>query len=198
MTKRYPLISFYVGILTVICYLLFTLLAFRRYPLPYAPTSNWLSDLGNPVLNPQGAGFYNLGIISTALLLSLYFVGLAVWKIENKSIQISMLYLSQACGILGALCMIMSAIYPISMLATHSFWSTALYILLSTGFVFLAAALRYHSAVPRGLLFLGISTAPSTILMSIFTSVVFLEWVTLVLFLSFVGLVGIETRRQFS
>ena len=101
MKKSYPLISFYAGILTVICYLVFTLLAFRRYPLPYSPTSNWLSDLGNPDLNPQGAGFYNLGIVLTAVLLSLFFVGLVVWKIENKSVQIGMLYLAQACGIFG-------------------------------------------------------------------------------------------------
>ena len=197
MTKRFPSISFYAGSLAVICYLAFTILAYSRFPLPFSPTTNWLSDLGNPVINPRGNGFYNLGIISTALLLILFFVGLDVWKIENKKIQISMLYLAQGCGILGALSMIMSAIYPISMFETHSFWSSALYILLSTGFVFLAVGLRYHSAIPSWLLILGISTAPSVILMSIFQSVYVLEWVTLVLFLSYISLVGIETRRQF-
>lgn len=197
MIKRYPLISFYAGILVVICYISFTILAFSQFPLPYSPTSNWLSDLGNPNLNPQGAIFYNFGIIATAILLVLFFLGLFVWRIVNKRIQITMLYLGQGFGVSGAFCMIMSAIFPISMFEIHSFWSTALYIMLSTGFVFLAAALRYHSNIPRWLLILGISTAPSVILTSLFQTIYILEWITLVLFLSFVSLVGIVTRRQF-
>jgi hypothetical membrane protein len=197
MTKRFPIISFYAGNLAVICYISFTILAFSHFPLPYSPTSNWLSDLGNPNLNPQGAIFYNFGIIATAMLLILFFLGLLIWKIVNKRIQFIMLYLGQGFGVLGALCMIMSAIFPISMLEAHSFWSTALYIMLSTGFVFLAAALRYHSNIPRWLLILGISTASSVILMSMYKTTYMLEWITLVLFLSNVGLVGIETRRHF-
>jgi hypothetical membrane protein len=197
MIKRYPIISFYTGILAVMCYIGFTILAFSHFPLPYSPTSNWLSDLGNPNLNPQGAIFYNFGIIATAMLLILFFLGLFVWRIVNKRIQITMLYLGQGCGVLGALCMIMSAIFPINMFKAHSLWSTALYIMLSTGFVFLAAALRYHSNIPRWLLILGISTAPSVILMSMFKTTYVLEWITLILFLSYVSLVGIETRRHF-
>jgi hypothetical protein len=197
MIKRYPIISFYAGILAIICYISFTILAFSLFPLPYSPTSNWLSDLGNPNLNPQGAIFYNFGIIATAILLVLFFLGLFVWRIVNEPIQITMLYLGQGFGVLGALCMIMSAILPISMFEIHAFWSTALYIMLSTGFVFLAVALRYHPNIPRWLFILGISTAPSVILTSLFQTTYILEWITLVLFLSFVGLVGIVTRRQF-
>ena len=193
--KRYPSISFIVGLLVVLCYLVFSLLAYSRYPLPFSPMKNWLSDLGNVNLNPHGAILYNIGIITTALLLILFFLGLSAWKIENKRVQMIMLRLAQAFGLLGSICMIMSAIYPINFLEVHSFWSASIFIMLSTGFVFLAATLRYHPHVPRWLLILGVSTAPLVILWSLFKSVYVLEWITLFVFLSYVCLVGIETKQ---
>jgi len=193
--KKYQSISFFAGLLVVLCYLVFSLLAYIRYPLPFSPMKNWLSDLGNVNLNPHGAILYNIGIITTALLLMLFFLGVSAWKIENKRVQIIMLRLAQAFGLLGSICMIMSAIYPINFLEVHSFWSATIFIMLSTGFVFLAATLRYHPQFPRWLLILGISTAPIVILWSLFKSVYVLEWFTLLMFLSYVCLVGIETKQ---
>jgi hypothetical membrane protein len=193
--KRYQQISFIAGILAVLCYLAFTVLAFIRYPLPYSPIRNWLSDLGNANLNPHGAILYNIGIISTALLLVLFFLGLSRWKIGNKRVQIIMVLLTQAFGLIGSFCMIMSAIFPISLLEVHSFWSASLYIMLSTAFAFSVAALRYHQKVPRWLLILGLSTTLMVILTSFLTTVYVLEWITVPLFLIYVSLVGIETKQ---
>jgi hypothetical membrane protein len=193
--KKYKTISFIGGIIAVLCYLVFAVLAFTRYPMPYSPMKNWLSDMGSVELNPDGAIFYNIGIISTALFLIVFFLGLYVWKIEDKKVQIIMLRLTQAFGILGSFCMMMSAIYPINLYAIHSFWSTSLYVLLSTAFIFSAAALRYHQRVPRWLLILGISPAMMVILTSFFPTVYVLEWITVLLFLGYVTLLGIETKR---
>jgi len=195
--KKSKYISFIGGILAVLCYLVFALLAFSRYPMPYSPMKNWLSDLGSGELNPHGAIFYNIGIISTALFLIVFFLGLSVWKIEDNKAQIIMLRLTQAFGILGSICMMMSAIYPINLYVIHSFWSTSLYILLSTAFIFTAAALRYHQRVPRWLLILGVTTAIMVILTSFFPIVYVLEWITLFLFLSYVSIVSYETKQQY-
>jgi hypothetical membrane protein len=192
--KRYPF-SFIAGILASSGYLVFTFLAFVLYPLPYSPTTNWLSDLGNPNLNPQGAIFYNMGIISTSMFLIVFFLGLSVWKIEGNKVQLIMLRLTQAFGIMGAFCMMMSGIFPINLYTIHSFWSTSLYILLSTGFVFSAAMLRYHQGFPGWLLILGVSTAVMVILTSFFPTAYVLEWITVILFLLYVTFVGIETKR---
>ena len=195
--KKNQNISFITGILVVLFYSAFTLLAVSRYPLLYSPTSNWLSDLGNPQNNPQGAIFYNIGIISTALLLMLFFLGLSVWKIEDRRVQIIMLRLTQAFGILGVICMMMSAIFPINLFNIHSFWSSALYIMLSTAFIFSVAMLRYHQWVTRWLLLLGVLTAVLVIFMSFLQTVYVLEWITVFLFLSYVALLGIETKRVY-
>ena len=193
--KRNQYISFIAGILVVVCYLAFALIAYSRYPMPYSPTMNWLSDLGNIEINPKGAIFYNAGIISTAFLLIVFFLGLSWWKIENKRIQIIMLRLTQTFGILGAFCMIMSALFPINLLEVHRIWSMSLYFMLATAFVFSAAALRYHPRVPRWLLILGISTAVMVNLTVFLPKAYLLEWITVLLFLGYVGSVGVQTRR---
>lgn len=193
--RRYQSLSFIAGILVVVCYLAFALVAFSRYPMPYSPTRNWLSDLGNIEINPKGAIFYNAGIVSTAFLLLVFFLGLSWWKIENKRIQTIMLLLTQIFGILGSFCMIMSAVFPINALEIHRVWSMSLYFMLATAFVFSAAALRYHPMVPRWLLILGISTAVMVNLTVFLPTAYLLEWITVILFLGYVGLVGVQTRR---
>jgi hypothetical membrane protein len=189
-------VSFIFGILASAGYLLFTIFAYTSYPLPFSPMSNWLSDLGNPVTNPQGAVIYNLGIILTAAFLIVFFLGLSVWKIENLKAQIIMLRFTQVFGILGSFCMMMSGFFPINSYKTHSFWSTSLYILLSTAFIFSAAMLRYHPTVPRWLLLLGITTAVLVILSSFLLNVYILEWITVFTFLIYVTLLGMETKKK--
>lgn len=193
--KRNHYVSFIAGILVVVCYLVFALIAYSRYPMPYSPTRNWLSDLGNIDVNPKGAIFYNTGIILTASLLVVFFLGLSWWKIENKRIQIIMLLLTQIFGILGAFCMIMSAAFPINVLEIHRVWSMSLYFMLATAFVFSAAALRYHPGVPRWLLVLGISTAVMVNLTVFLPMAHLLECITVLLFLGYVSLVGVQTRH---
>ncbi len=193
--KRYPSISFVSGLIAVLGYLFFTIIAYSQYPLPFSPTTNWLSDLGNVDLNPDGAIFYNIGIILTALMLLVFFLGLSAWKISENRVQRVMLSLAQVFGVTGALCMMMSAIFPINNFKIHSLLSTSLYISLSTGFIFSVAALRYHKSIPVWLLILGISTAPLVILTKFIPTMYVLEWIIVLIFLVYVSVVGYETQK---
>jgi hypothetical membrane protein len=196
MLKKYPI--YVTGFLVPLVYLAFTILAYLSYPLQFSPLSNWLSDLGNPEINLHGANFYNTGIIATAVLLIIFFIGLAVWKMEGHRVQLVMLKLTQVFGGLGALCMILSAIFTINHYEVHAFWSTCLYIMLSTAFVFSAAALRYHKWVPRWLILLGIISAALVISTAFLQTVHLLEWITVLVFLTYITLLGAETRKQYS
>ena len=91
--------------------------------------------------------------------------------------------------------MVLTGVYTMNFLEIHSFLSSSLYIMVATSFVFLAAALRYHEQVPRWLLILCLSTALIVILTSFMTTVYVLEWITVLLFLVNVNLVGVETKR---
>jgi Protein of unknown function (DUF998) len=196
--KKHLSLSFVAALFAIVCYLACTLLAFAHYLLPFSPLNNWLSDLGNPDLNPSGALFYNIGIIATAVVLPLFFLGLSRWKMEHHRTQRLMLFLTQGFGILGALAMLMSGLYPISSPALHGFFSICLYILLGTAFAFSVTALRYHAACPRWLLIVCAFTALVDMLSGVFHTVTVLEWVTVALLLCSLGLLGGQTNRLVS
>lgn len=196
--KRHLSFSFVTSLVAVLCYLTFALLAYAQYPLPYSPMRNWLSDLGNADLNPHGALFYNIGIVATGVVLLLFFLGLAQWKMRDNRIQNLMLRLTQGFGILGTLALVMSGFYPINFSSIHSFFSICLYILLGTAFGFSVAAIRYYPTCPRWLLILGALTALADILSGAFHTVYVLEWVTVSLFLCYPVLLGAETNRLLS
>jgi hypothetical membrane protein len=187
---------FYSSVITVISYLLFTFIAFMVFPNTYSPTQNWLSDLGSSRLNPRGAVVYNLGIVLTGLAVLICFLGIDEWRIAGHKKQNAMLFLTRLFGCLGALAMIMSALFPITLFDAHSFWSSSLYILLGTAFGFSVAALRYYPRFPRWLLFLGALIAIEDMIWGWVLNTYPMEWLTVALFLSYILLLGIETKRK--
>ena len=187
-------ISFIASILIVLIYLSFAMLAFWRIPGSYSALRNWLSDLGSSRLNPQGAIFYNIGIITAGLLLIPFFLGLTKLKMKGSTVQKTMVALTCVLGLLGGLAMIMSEVFPIDQIVQHRFWSISLYILLGSAFVFSVAALRYDRRFPRWALGVGIVAGLMDILSGIFHDVYLLEWITVALFLGYLLILGIMTR----
>jgi hypothetical membrane protein len=193
--QRHRAISFASGMFAATAYPTLALLAYSDYPQPYSPARNWLSDLGSADLNPAGAWFYNLGIVATGAALVPFFLGLSRWKMGKRGGQRIMLLATQVCGLLGALALIMSGLYPISAFASHSFFSACVYVLLGTAFGFSVAAVRYHPRCPRWLLALGVATALVDLLFSVVLNVPALEWLTVALFLSYLVVLGAATDR---
>ena len=184
------------SVLIVVCYLVFTLLARINYPLPYSPSTNWLSDLGNILVSPSGTQFYNTGIIVTGILLLAFYLTIFVWRMEQNKIQNLMVTLTQLFGVVGAASMIMSALYPINLPVPHSFWSAALDIAIGTSFIFSVAALRYYPQTPRWVLAMGvIAWFVDTVFSLFFNNVQILEWVTIALFLAYILALGFVTRQ---
>jgi hypothetical protein len=181
---------------TLVGYLVFTALAWQAFPGAYSPLHNWLSDLGSNALNPRGAILYNLGILATGAFTFLFFLFFSVWRIAGNRVQAVMLALARIFGCLGALSMLFSALFPINTGAWHGIFSAGIYILLGTGFAFSAAALRYHRTVPRSLVVMGILVAAEDLVFGIFLNIPILEWVTVALFLGYILILGLVTRRQ--
>jgi hypothetical membrane protein len=183
------------SLVLVVFYLVFSLVSVSLFPGPFSPLQNWLSDLGNPQSNPQGAIYYNIGILVTGAAMLSFFIGLGLWKLPGHKAQNIMLLLTRLFGCLGALAMVLSAIFPISTPAWHSFWSAALYILTGTAFAFLAAALRYFPQIPKWVFFAGVFVAIEDLVWSLVLNTYPMEWLTVFLFLGYVLLVGLETKR---
>ena len=189
-------LSFVSSIFTVISYLVFTFLALMNFPSPYSPLRNWLSDLGSSQLNPRGATFYNLGIIVAGAAMALFFVGLSVLEIAGHKKQNAMLFLTQLFGCLGAIAMVMSALFPITVEGAHSFWSASLYILIGTAFGFSVAAMRYYPHFPRWVLVVGALIAIEDMIWGLVLNTYLMEFVTVGLFLGYILLLGVATKRK--
>ena len=195
MHSRYS-VSYVSAILACVSYLAFTTLAYIRYPSPYSPGANWLSDLGNETVNVLGARFYNAGVIATASFLLVWFLGLSEWRVQGPSLQKWFLLVATMAGTVGVLGLIMSAVYPISMYQQHSFWSHVHFMALAMGFGFSVAALRYYPRFPRPLLYLGTFAAVLPLFGLAFGSVYWLEWVSVGMFLAYVLSVGFSLRES--
>ena len=196
MRSRYP-VCLMAALVATGTYLTFTFLAYDRYPLRFTPGQNWLSDLGNAIDNPGGAAFYNVGVIITALLQAAWFAGLVQWVLERNMVQKRLLAISLASGLLCSVALVMSAVYPIHLAAVHSFWSKLHFSLSGIAFGFSAAALRYHPAVTRRVLFLGVLASLTPFLM--FTlgqgKVYWMEWAAVGAFILYILAVGRQSQK---
>lgn len=184
------------GVLACIVYPVSAGLAYSRYPLAFSPSTHWLSDLGDRAVSAGGAPYYNAGILITGPLVFLWFVGLSQWRVPGNLRQRWYLLISQAAGALGALAILMSAVFPIDMLAQHAFWSRVHYMMLAMGFGFSVAALAVHPNFPRPLLYLGTLAAFSPLATWIAGDTYWLEWISVGLFLAYVLLVGLAQGRR--
>lgn len=189
-------VSWLASICLVLFYLAFSLIAFWNFPGSFSPLSNWLSDLGSKEFNPNGAVFYNIGIVLGGASSVAFFLGFSTWKMKGKKIQNIMVLLAQVFGILGGISMILSAIFPITAKEIHSFLSASLYIFFGTAFAFVVFALRYYAKFPRWLLALGILTVVVNFVWSVILNIYPLEWATVGLFLLFILLIGMATRNK--
>lgn len=168
MKSRIPIGSIS-ALLSVLAYVIFTSLAYIKDPMEISPLRNWLSDLGNELSNPQGAIFYKVGVIVSALLIASWFTfGLSEWRLRGKMIQSRLLFIAQVSGVITAFALMMSALYPINHFKIHAFWSDLNLIMFGISFAFSVAALRYHPKFPKIHLFLGGLAAilPSLVLLS--------------------------------
>jgi hypothetical protein len=191
MKFRVP-ISFTTSILSAFTYGIFAAVAYLNNPQPISPLRNWLSDLGNQITNPQGAIFYNIGVISCALFLALWFTaGLHQWKLKGHPIQHRLLLVAQAGGVLTAFALMMSALFPINHLKEHAFWSDLNFILFGISFAFTVTALRYHPKMPRILLFIGGLAAILPTMVLFINNAYWLEWVAVGLFIIYILSIGI-------
>lgn len=194
--KKIHLTSRVLSILVAASYLLLTVLAFLRYPGSFSPRSNWLSDLGNRSLSPQGSPYYNAGIFIAGSLLAAFFISLGATRMPGRKAQNSMLLLTQIFGIGGSLAMIMTGVFSIDSPHAHSLCSEFLRIGLGTAFGFSVAAFAYRPGIKKWILVVGVLTTLTDLTVSVlYNKTQILEWPVITLFLLYCLLLGNETHR---
>lgn len=140
------------GILAVFIFLILLFTAYLMFPGQYTPLENWISDLGNMELNPQGAMIFNLGCILTGFVLIPFFISLSWLKRENCN---KLLITTQIFGFIAAIFLIMVGIFPENYPPWHWIWSALFFITLLIFLVLVTILMWSHPLFPRPLAYYG-------------------------------------------
>ena len=188
--RKWP-ISVVSGIALIVIFWTFTLTAMSRYPTLYNPMINWMSNLGNSKLNPEGAFIYNLGCIITGIVMFIFFIGMYEWYIggkRNRNLTIA----TQITGFYCAFAMIMLGVFPEDYFEIHIFWAISLFVCTVFTFIFPSIAL-YRYPFTRNVAKFGYIAAVVNVGLWIWI-IPIMEWATIIL--SFTFIVVIITSMQ--
>lgn len=167
-------------------FVIFGAMAASRFPRGYGPWYNdTLSELGNPLLNPNGYGFYLVGCAVAGVFAMISFIMLGHWRASGTHTQNRFLLLVQVLGVLGGLGLFMNAVFPENQLTMHHFWAGLLFNCFAAAAPLSIPALWRTGPWNGGLIALGIMGFASVIVMFVFASVHWVEWIPISMFVLF-------------
>jgi hypothetical protein len=189
------MVSLVSGVTAAAVYLVFTTVAFFKYPAGYSPLTNWLSDLGNPLVNQSGAIFYNLGCILTSFSLIAFYIGLRAWNKRDKKLNIIM-KIAQISGIFSSVFLIITALFPLgSHTPIHVFSGKMHVIFLGFFLTFSATALLKHPASIKWFAYFGFFSALVNFIYGAFLYSAFAaEWIAIGMFIIYVLMISYNSR----
>lgn len=178
------------GFLATAVYLGLTLTAFLFCPEKYSPLHNWLSDLGNPLINTKGAVFYNAGCLIAGLLLIVFYLGLKTWRTGDKVLK-RLLAIAQIAGVCASAALILAAVFNIGEhFEVHSRFSMILVIGLTWFLSFVNTALLRHPRFWKWLAFYGFVAAAVSLIYGVFLNAPIGEWATIGMFIAYIVLLS--------
>ncbi len=192
-------LTVYLGPLATLIYAAFTILAWATYPGTYGPfNNNWLSDLGDRNANPGGAEFYVIGCIATGMLVGAAFVGLVAWRASGARVQRYLLAGVQVAGLVGAVAIVMSAIYTIDQFAPHQLWSRMINVGFAVALFVSPFALRRRGVRLWPLIVVSALGYCSIVARLVFVDAHWLEWPSIGLLLAYMWVIAFMTRAELS
>jgi hypothetical membrane protein len=180
--------------LVITLYCSFTLTSILLFPRAFSPFVNYLSDLGNSALNPDGAWFYNTGCILTGVALFPFFAGLYSWYPDQKSKKVPIV-IAQILAFASAFALIMIGVFSEDYLAQHLFWSDLFFVLNLLVLVLVNASLMTDRNFIRSIGYYGFAVAVINVLFVLLSNTPVLEWFTVFSALGFAGMLGYNTWR---
>jgi hypothetical protein len=193
-------LTVYLGPAATLVYLLFTGLAWLDYPGTYGPfNNNWLSDLGNRNVNPNGADFYAIGCIATGVLVAASFVGLLAWyRSSPRAVQKYLLAFVQIAGVAGAVAIVMTAVYSIDQFGAHQLWSRVICGAFAVALFVSPFALRRPGKKLWPLIVIAALGYCSIVARLVFVDAHWLEWPSIGFLLAYMWVLAVMTHAEWS
>ena len=185
------------GLAGAAAYIVFSALAAWQFPGHYSPwNNNTLSQLGNDILNPTGAIYYQIGCAVTGILIMAFFATLGSWRATGSRVQKWLLSLVQILGVVAGFGLFMTAIFPKSNLPPHHFWAGVVFNGFGAGMLLVPFALWRPGMRNLPVTFLTLSVFLAVIIMFVFSAYHSVEWVPVIMFLLSPGFLGLHTRSH--
>jgi len=188
----------YAGVVAIPVYIAFTYVS-RTHNRQINPLEFWLSDYGNPLVNPSGAAIYNTGCVITAILLALFYIGMYRWYRRDRTARkFNISYaVAQAGGLLGSLFLILTTVYTLGTdISMHGLFSTANMIGMDFFLSFTAAAFLMNPRIHKGVRIFGFLVSVFNIVtMNAFTDCYVSEWIYFLLFMAYLVLVTMQYEK---
>lgn len=183
------------GVAVIVFYCVFTFTSWALYPTSYNPVANWLSGLGNSILNPKGAIIYDAGCVVTGIALFPFFIGLYKWHMNENWRKISLI-ITQVVGVLAAFSLIMIGVFSEDFPEAHSTWSSIFFLLNLVVLVLLGITLFTHPKYIKPIAYYGFAVAAINLLFVLVYSTPILEWFTVFTALGYVGLLVFNMLKE--
>lgn len=142
------------GFATIGCFFIFSFISYLHFPITYTIFTNYVSELGNPLRNPNGAIYFNIGAIITGITLFPFFIGLHLWYSE-VTWRTTLIIISQLLGFSAAFSVIMVGLFPEHLITAHLFWSYLFFILLLIFTLLISISLFTHPDSNKIISFFG-------------------------------------------
>ena len=183
-----------IGIMSIIGYFLLAYIAFTYYPAEFNPFNHYVSSLGDPTQNPQGAMFYNLAIKTVGLLGFFFYIGL--YRIYSNEENHLFMKIALVSGLANSLTITLSGMYSVNVLAPYLTWSLLIHITVLPVLVSIGFALKDRSDLDKIISNIGFALAILDLIFIEYAVYIgmeksaLMEWITLLAYLSWVGLIS--------
>jgi len=188
----------YAGVLAIPVYVAFTY-ASHIHNRQINPMGNWLSEYGDPLVNPDGAVLYNTGCVITALLLAVFYIGMYRWYRRGpaaRKFNIS-IAVAQASGLIGSVFLILTTVYTLGVnTEKHSLFSMLNMIAMNLFLAFTATGILVNPKIHKGIAVFGfIADIFNIITMNAFVDFFISEWIYFLLFMMYMVLITRQYNR---
>jgi hypothetical protein len=207
VAARRPLGTIF-GFAFIVFYTSFTIIAIAQFPHTVSPLDMYLSTLGNADISPDGAIFYNLGVILAGLAEILFFI--AIYAHYSQHGRRWILIIGLIAGIINGISASMSAVYPEHVIEItditninmneHETWSLLIFFSFIPVLLAFSLAFRGTSGTSRWVTLYGfLVCAIDVIFLATFLSDsqgAVMEWFTVFSYLIWVLLVSLEVLQR--
>ncbi|NIO49235.1 MAG: DUF998 domain-containing protein [Candidatus Aminicenantes bacterium] len=181
------------GLAASLFFCILTIIAIQHFPGTFSANQHYLSVLGNVNRNPNGAMFYNLGVMITGLSLLLFYIGFVIWNAMRDRSKI--LFAVLIFGSMNGFSIFMSAVYAeVPHYQVHFTWSLLIFIAFIPVLILFSIYLRRYSGLNRIISYSGFILAAYNSVFVIYaltegtTSGSLLEWISVFSYIGWIML----------